>query len=108
MPRPKLAIFLRVAASLACAIVLCPANAAVIIKTFDFSICVTGTKQPDGCKSAGADAHVVVTDEQMEHLDGKIGQGATIAAIPKKGEPLPQGGKGLHQHHHQGPDSPGM
>jgi hypothetical protein len=31
------------------------ADATVIIKTFRFSICVTGEKHPDGCKNAHAD-----------------------------------------------------
>jgi hypothetical protein len=56
------------------------AGATVIIKTFRFSICVTGEKHPDGCKNAHADAHLVVPDDQMEDLDGEVGQGATIMA----------------------------
>ena len=61
------------------------ACATVIIKTFRFSICVTGEKHPDGCKSAHADAHLVVPDDQMEDLDGEIGQGATIMAPSSSG-----------------------
>ena len=60
------------------------AAATVIIKTFQFSICVTGVKNPDACTSAGADAHVVVSDEKMETLDSKIGQAASILALPGK------------------------
>ena len=60
-------------------------NATVIIKTFQFSICVTGMKHPDACKNAGADAHVVVSDDKIESLDLKIGQAASIMAVPGKG-----------------------
>ena len=61
------------------------ACATVVIKTFRLSICVTGEKHPDGCKSAHADAHLVVSDDQMEDLDGEIGQGATIMAPSSSG-----------------------
>ena len=65
------------------------ARATVIIKTFRFSICVTGEKHPDGCKNAHADAHLVVPDDQMEDLDGEVGQGATIMAPSRPGQPAP-------------------
>ena len=65
------------------------AGATVIIKTFRFSICVTGEKHPDGCKSAHADAHLVVPDDHMEDLDGEIGQGATIMAPSSSGGSAP-------------------
>lgn len=61
------------------------ANAGVLITTFRFKLCVTGAKHPDGCKDVGADAHVVVSDDTMDVLDGEIGQGATITQIPPKG-----------------------
>jgi hypothetical protein len=88
----------------------CPADATVIIKTFQFSICVTGTKHPDACKNVDADAHVVVSDEQMESLDSKIGQAASIMAAPGKGAPSSPGGGDHHQHHQKGlaPQQPGM
>jgi hypothetical protein len=68
------------------ALAACPraADAAVIIKTFQFAICVTGAKHPDGCKNVAADAQVVVSDEAVRGLEGKIGQGATIMAVPDK------------------------
>jgi hypothetical protein len=75
------------------------ANAAVIIKTFHVTICVTGEKHPDGCKNVVADGHVVVSDDAMEWLDGKIGQGATIEAITQK-PAAPSSGQG-HRHRHQ-------
>ena len=65
------------------------ASAAVIIKTFRFSICVTGEKHPDGCKNTHADAHLVVPDDQMEDLDGEVGQGATIMAPSSSGGSAP-------------------
>jgi hypothetical protein len=65
------------------------AGATVIIKTFRFSICVTGEKHPDGCKKAHADAHLVVPDSQMEDLDGEVGQGATIMAPSSSGGSAP-------------------
>ncbi len=65
------------------------AGATVIIKTFRFSICVTGEKHPDGCKNAHADAHLVVPDSQMEDLDGEVGQGATIMAPSSSGGSAP-------------------
>lgn len=61
------------------------ACAAVMINSFQVRICVTGAKHPDGCKNAGADAHVVVSDATMDKFDGAVGQGATIAAVPEKG-----------------------
>ncbi len=79
-----------------------PADATVIIKTFRFAICVTGAKQPDGCKSVAADAHVVVSDQAMEGLDGMIGQGATIMAVPDKGAASPPSGD-THRRRHQDP-----
>ena len=76
-------------------------NATVIIKTFQFSICVTGMKHPDACKNAGADAHVVVSDDKMESLDSKIGQAASIMAVPGKGVVSSPRSEDRHQHHHQ-------
>ena len=88
----------------------CLANATVIIKTFQFSICVTGAKHPDGCKNVDADAHGVVSDEKMENLDSKIGQAASIMAAPGKGAAPSPGGGDHHQHHHLGqvPQQPGL
>jgi hypothetical protein len=60
------------------------ANAAVIIKTFHVTICVTGEKHPDGCKNVAADGRVVVSDDAMEWLDGKTGEAATIEAVGAK------------------------
>jgi hypothetical protein len=62
-----------------------PVSAAVMIRSFQVKICVTGTKHPDGCKNAGADASVVVSEDTMDRFAGQIGQGATIEAIPEKG-----------------------
>jgi len=75
------------------------ANATVIIKTFHVAICVTGAKHPDACKKVLADGRVVVSDDAMEWLDGKIGEGATIEAVGDKAA-APSGGQG-HRHHHQ-------
>ena len=88
----------------------CSANATVIIKTFQFSICMTGTKDPDACKNVDADAHVVVSDEKMESLDSRIGQAASIMAAPGKGAASSPGGGDHHQHHHEGlvPQQPGL
>jgi hypothetical protein len=55
MRERKLAISSAVVASLALAAVPRSARAAVTIETFGFSICVTGKKHPDACKSAGSD-----------------------------------------------------
>jgi hypothetical protein len=74
------------------------ANATVVIKTFQFAICVAGAKHPDACKNVDADAHVVVSDETMEDLDGRIGQGATIEAVPGKGAESPSSG---HERRHR-------
>jgi hypothetical protein len=60
-------------------------DARVLISSFRFKVCVTGAKHPDGCKDVSADARVTVSDEVMDVLDGEIGQGATITAIPDKG-----------------------
>jgi hypothetical protein len=88
----------------------CSANATVIIKTFQFSICVTGNKHPDACKNVEADAHVVVSEEKMESLDSKIGQAASIMAAPVKGAVSSPSGEDRHQHHRQGqlPIQPGF
>jgi hypothetical protein len=66
----------------------CAANAAVLIKSFQFKICITGAKHPDGCKNVDADARVVVSDDAMGRFDDEIGQGATIEAVPAKDEIL--------------------
>jgi hypothetical protein len=88
----------------------CSANATVLIKTFQFSICVTGAKHPDACKNVDADAHVVISDDKMESLDSKIGQAASIMAPPGKGAVSSPGDEDRHQHHHQGlgPQQPGL
>ncbi len=96
MPRRKFALSPFLAASFALAGYPGSACATVIIKTFEFSICVTGTKHPDACKNAGAHAHVVVSDEAMERLDRKIGQGASIMAVTGKDGSVPS-----RQDHHQ-------
>src|SRR5277367_4839984 len=57
------------------------ANATVIIKTFQVAICVIGEKHPDACKKVPADGRLVVSDEAIEWLDGKVGEGATIEAV---------------------------
>ena len=75
------------------------ADATVIIKTFQVAICVTGEKHPDACKKVPADGRVVVSDEAMEWLDGKIGEGATIEAVTNKPATPSSGGQG-HRHHH--------
>jgi hypothetical protein len=82
------------------------AGATVIIKTFSFSICVTGEKQhPDGCRNAHADAHLVIPDNQMEDLDGEVGQGATIMAPSSSGGSAP-GQPAHHGRHHQNEAAP--
>jgi hypothetical protein len=80
----------------------CSANATEIIKTLRFAICVPGAKHPNDCKNVGADAHVVVSDDAMEGLDGRIGQGATIMAVPDKGAASPSSGQ-TRRHRHQDP-----
>jgi len=65
------------------------ASAAVLIRSFQFSVCVTDTKHPDGCKSASADVTVVVSEEKMETLKEEVGQGASIEMVLPKGYALP-------------------
>lgn len=77
------------------------ASAAVLISSFQFKICVTGAKHPDGCKDVGADARVVVSDDLMETVDGEIGQGATITQAPDKGLVPASGGQGRRRRHLQ-------
>ncbi len=89
-------------AALALGAAASPAGATVIIKTFHFSICVTGAKTPDACKNAGADAHVVVSDDKMEDLDAKIGDAASIVALPGKGASSPPSRGDRHPHFRQG------
>ncbi len=110
MRRHKIATSLSIMVCIALAGYSSPANATVIIKTFQFSICVTGMKSPDACKNAGADAHVVVSDEKMETLDSKIGQAASIMAVPGKGALTSPSPEDRHQHHHQSqvPQQPGL
>ena len=102
MRRMKIARSLPMAALVALAGFPCAANATVVIKTFQFAICVTGAKHPDACKNVDADAHVVVSDETMEDLDGRIGQGATIEAVPPKGAVSPSSGQ-TRRHRRQEP-----
>jgi hypothetical protein len=75
------------------------ADATVVIKTFHVAICVTGEKTPDACKKVPADGRVVVSDDAMEWLDGKIGQGATIEAVRERAA-APARGEG-HRRRHQ-------
>ena len=99
MPRMKIEIAACVMALLAEAGFPGEAEATVIIKTFHVAICVTGQKTPDACKKVPADGRVVVSDDAMEWLDGKIGQGATIeSATPKAA--APSSGQG-HRHRRQ-------
>ncbi len=86
------------------------AGATVLIKTFQFSVCVAGAKKPDACKNSGADAHVVVSDDKMENLDSKIGQAASILPLPGQGAPSPPGRGDRHQHRHRSmvPDPSGL
>lgn len=88
----------------------CSANATVILKTFQVSICVTGTKHPDACKNVDADAHVVVSDEKMENLDSSIGQAASILALPGKDTSSSPSREDRHQRRHQSqvPQQPGL
>ena len=72
MCRPKLASLLPIVVTFALTGYPCSANATVLIKTFQFSICVTGTKHSDACKNVDADAHVVV---------GRIRARRQVAAI---------------------------
>lgn len=99
MRRARIAGSAAVAALLALAGYPCSLDAAVLIKTFQFGVCVTGAKHPDGCKNVDADAHVVVSDDAMEELEGKIGQGASILAAPDKGTAPPPTGQERHHHH---------
>jgi hypothetical protein len=77
------------------------ANATVIIKTFHVAICVTGEKHPEACKKVTADGRVVVSDEAMEWLDGKIGEGATIESVTNKAAAPSSGGGQGHRRHHE-------
>ena len=76
------------------------ADATVVIKTFHVEICVTGEKTPDACKKVPADGRVVVSDDAMEWLDGKIGQAASIEAVRERGA-APAKGEG-HRHRQDG------
>jgi hypothetical protein len=107
MFRRKIAALLLTVALLALAGYPRSASATVLLKTFQFSICVTGEKHPDGCKNSGADAQVVVSDDKMQSLDTKIGQAASIMALSKPGgqpSSRPEG----HQHRHLNQGSPGL
>jgi hypothetical protein len=76
-----------------------PSDAAVMIRSFQVKICVTGAKHPDACKSAGADATVVVSEETLDRFAGQIGQGATIEAIPEKGMAQPADAQSRRRKH---------
>jgi hypothetical protein len=105
MRRHRFASSLPILATLALAGFLCSADAAVLIKTFQVSICVTGTKHPDACKNPGADAQLVVSEDQMESLDRQVGQAASIMTFPPKGGSTPAGRQERRQHHRQDQDS---
>lgn len=104
MSKCRIAGLLSVLAVLAFAAFPRSAGATVIIKTFRFSICVTGEKHPDGCKKAHADAQLVIPDSQMEDLDGEVGQGASIMA-PSSGAPATSE-PGRHGRRHQNEAAP--
>jgi len=110
MRRFKLTSLLPIVVTFALTGYPCPANATVIFKTFQFSICVTGTKHPDACKNVDADAHVVVSDEKMESLNSRIGQAASIMAAPGKGAAPSPSGEDHHRRHRQiqVPQQPGF
>jgi hypothetical protein len=105
----KVGVLLQAVALMALAEYPGSAGATVIIKTFHFSICVTGAKHPDGCKNAGADAHVVVSDDAMQSLDGQTGQAASITPLSASGS-SPPGNPDHRQHRHRNPEAqqPGM
>ena len=105
MRRRKFANSLSIVVTLALVGYPCSAGAAVIIKTFQVSICVTGPKHPDACKNAGANAQFVVSEDQMESLESQVGQAASIMAFPAKGGSTPASRQDRHQHHHQDQDS---
>jgi hypothetical protein len=105
MRRRKFANSLPIVVTLALAGYPCSAGAAVIIKTFQVSICVTGPKHPDVCKNAGANAQFVVSEDQMESLESQVGQAASIMAFPAKGGSPPASRQDRHQRHHQDQDS---
>jgi hypothetical protein len=105
MRRHRFASSLSVVVTFALAGYPCSAEAAVLIKTFQVSICVTGTKHPDACKNAGADAQLVVSEDQMESLDRQVGQAASIMAFPPKGGSTPGGRQERRQRHRQDQDS---
>ena len=106
MRNPSRAGWALVVASAGLSGVPAASNAAVLIKTFQFAVCVTGAKHPDACKGSGADASVVVSDEAMDGLEGKIGQGATIVELPPKGMAPKSGGQEHHLRRHGGGPSP--
>jgi hypothetical protein len=74
------------------------ASAAVLIRSFQFTVCVTDAKHPDGCKSADADATVIVSEDKMETLKGEVGQGASIEMVLPKGYALPSPTQTRHRH----------
>jgi hypothetical protein len=110
MRRHKLAGLLPIVVTFSLTGYPCSADATVLIKTFQFSICVTGTKHPDACKNVDADAHVVVSDEKMESLDSRVGQAASIMAAPGKGAASSPSREDRHHHLRQGevPQQPGF
>jgi hypothetical protein len=78
------------------------ANAAVIIRSFHFKLCVTDKAHPEECKETGADVTALVSADTLDTLKSEIGQGATIEAVVPKGYALPSSNQG-HRHRNSTP-----
>jgi hypothetical protein len=106
MRRPKTRLSSTVVALIASVACAGSVNAAVIIKTFRCTICVTDTRHPDACKNVEADGHAIVSEDALQGLEGELGQGATIMMATSRSAATPSGDQEHHRRRHSDQTSP--
>lgn len=106
MRRAKTRLSLAVVALFASVAPSVSVDAAVIIKTFRCTICVTDSKHPDDCKYVEADGRAVVSEDALLGLEGELGQGATIMMATSRGAATPSGDQARHRRRHSDQHQP--
>jgi hypothetical protein len=61
------------------------ANAAVLIRSFHFKICLTDKAHSEACRGSQADVTTLIDSGMLETLQSQVGQGATIEAVVPRG-----------------------
>jgi len=63
------------------------ANATVVITFMGVKICITGKKNPDGCKESNASHTVIVNDSEMTRIDSLKGKSIRVSPV-REGAPI--------------------